>query len=141
MYSGNVPTESPDPIKWIKGLAESATRVRLAPGVVGKTTFGFLGLCALWGIIFWRLGTDPWLNVPLFAGGCIATLVFLQWSKQTRKFAEDNPALALMEGADITEYKKFEAQSKGQVQIEATPVIPDPAGSSPQIPKPKKEPR
>ena len=123
-----MPADPTDPLKWLKGLAESATRIRLAPGVVGKTTFGFLGLCALWGIIFWRLSSDPWLSVPLFGGGCIVTLVFLRWSKETRKFAEDNPALALMEGADITEYKKFEAQAKGQPQIEKSPLITDPAG-------------
>lgn len=41
-------------------------------------------------------------------------------------FAKENPALALMEGADITEYKKFEAQSKGQLHLPHSAPSADP---------------
>ena len=46
---------SPDPIAFLKGLAQSATRIRLAPGVLGKTHTVMLGVIALWVVVLYRL--------------------------------------------------------------------------------------
>lgn len=62
----------------------------------------------------------------MIAAGALATYVFSTWSKRMEDFAKENPALALMEGADITEYKKFEAQSKGQLRLPQSAPSADP---------------
>ncbi len=115
-----------NPIETLKGLAESGRRIRLAPGVVGKTSHTFLGLLALWGIVLWKLTpSEPWFSAALIGVGLVMTWVFHRWSQQMQQFAKENPDLALMEGADITEYKKFEARIKGRKKIEPSPLTAD----------------
>lgn len=112
----------PDPITWLKELAESATRVRLPPGVIGKSSTIYLGLLALWAIILFRLsGSDFWLDGFLVGGGLLATYGATRECEKMRKYAVENPALALTEGADIIEYRKFEAQQKYQEAITQPP--------------------
>jgi hypothetical protein len=104
-----------DPISWLKRLTEAGTRVRLAPGVIGKSSALNIGSLVVWGIALTRMSpTGPWwFNAGLFAGAGLVTLYCRRETRHMRDYAEKNPSLALMEGADITEYKKFEAQSKG----------------------------
>jgi hypothetical protein len=117
-----------DPISWLKRLTEAGTRVRLAPGVIGKSSIIDIGVVVLWGIVLTRFSpTTPWwYNVGLVGVAFFATLVAQRETKHMRDFAEKNPALALMEGADITEYKKFEAQSKGLLPGEKLPTLVGP---------------
>jgi hypothetical protein len=114
-----------DPISWIKRLTEAGTRVRLAPGVIGKSSAIYIGVVVLWGIVLTRLTpTGPWwFNGALVGVATYATLVASRWTKHMRNFAEKNPSLALMEGADITEYKKFEAQSKALPAGDKSPPV------------------
>jgi hypothetical protein len=45
--------------------------------------------------------------------------VGLRWCRESREFAVANPALALMEGADITDYQRFQAEMKGVALLPA----------------------
>jgi hypothetical protein len=120
-----------DPIAWLKTLAQSATRIRLAPGVLGKTHTVMMGAMVLWAIALLRLSaTELWLDVALLTGAGITTAVAWCWCRQAREFAVANPALALMEGADITEYQRFEAEAKGLLG-RGSPLISDPTKQSP----------
>ena len=85
-----------------------------------------VGLCGIWAVVVWRLGTDPWANVTLFGAGVVVTGVFVWWVRSTQSFAERNPAQAMLEGAEFLEFRKFEAQAKG-VTLGSSPKLPDPS--------------
>lgn len=92
-----------DPFDFVKKLVETHRQIRFGRGLVGKTTNATLGLLALWGIVLWRLSGNPWLDIPLFLGGGVATAVYIWWIKRTHVFAEKNPSVALLEGAQLLE--------------------------------------
>src|SRR5260370_34000845 len=105
-----MPEKTSDPIEWLKGLAESATRVRLAPGVIGKSTYINIGIVVLWAIVLFRLSpSELWLDAALIACAAVAAVWGRRECRHMREFAVANPALALIEGADITEHQPFEA--------------------------------
>jgi len=54
-------------------------------------------------------------NGLLLGSALLFTLYAMRETKSMRDYAVKNPALALMEGADITEHQRFEAQAKGQL--------------------------
>ncbi len=126
-----------DPSEFINKLAESYRQVRFARGVVGKTSYVTGGLLALWGIIFWRLTGNLWPDLALFGGGLVVTGIYCWWVKGTQEFAKENPELALLEGAELLEYQKFEAQAKGILLIASSPPIIDPAAPTPIISSPQ----
>ena len=103
--------ESPGQI--LDKLLERGIQIKMGVGVVGKTTRAMCLLLTLWGLIVWRLGPDHQLNNPLLAIGIAATLAFGFWVVLTHRFAERNPAQAMLEDAQFLEYRKFEASIKG----------------------------
>lgn len=106
-----------DPIEWLREAAESAKRIRLAPGVLGKSSWLTYGVAAAWVVVLWRISEHMLQNGLLFGGAILFTLYALRETKNMRDYAVANPALALMEGADITEHQRFEAQAKGQLPV------------------------
>src|SRR6266545_1784349 len=82
---------------------------------------------SLGAIIFWRLTGNLWPDLALFGGGLVVTGIYCWWVKGTQEFAKENPELALLEGAELLEYQKFEAQAKGILLIASSPPIIDPA--------------
>lgn len=84
-----------------------------------------LGAAAVFAVTVWRMTPDNLLFDGFLA---LFGLIFLWFARSERvamhDFAEKNPALALMEGAEITEHEKFIAQSK--FGREATVLIVDP---------------
>ena len=121
-----MPADSQDPISWLKGIAESATRVRLAPGVLGKSSFLTYGVAIAWIVALWKLSDNLTVDAIIIGAVLLFTLYAMRETKKMRDYAVANPALALMEGADITEYKKFEAQAKGVGTIPPTALTSDP---------------
>ena len=88
----------------------------------------YVGVVVLWGIALWRITPDHLLFDALLLGGALlATYLVQRETKKMREFAVENPALALMEGADITEFKKFEAQVKGLLITGSSPAVIDPS--------------
>jgi hypothetical protein len=106
-------------------MVESARGVKFAKGVVGKTNQATLALFGLWALILWRLSSDWLLDVCLLFAGGVATAVYCWWVHKTQKFAKENPAQALLEGAQFVEYQKWEAAVKGLPRL-ASEVVPDP---------------
>ena len=101
-----------DPDDVIRRIAEAGKGVKFAKGVVGKTGHAMLGVLALWGLIIWRLEGPIQSNSALLGAGLVGTIVFVWWTLATQRFAERNPAQAMLEGAEFLEYKRFEAQTK-----------------------------
>ncbi|WP_238255370.1 hypothetical protein [Methylorubrum podarium] len=108
----NGSNEIPD---WLRRLPFK--EVRFGPGIVGKTSYAVLALIALWLVIAWKISPDALQSCALIFAGLIVTAVVVWWISSTQKFAERNPAQAVLEGAEFVDYKKFEAQTKGQETI------------------------
>ena len=117
---------SNDPSDFINKLAESYRHVRFGRGLVGKTSYATIALFALWGIILWRLTENFWFDVGLISCGGIVTGIYWWWVRGTQAFAREHPELALLEGAELLEYRRFEAQSKGLLNAPRTEVIEGP---------------
>ena len=98
----------------------------MAPGVLGKTHTVMLGMMLIWGVVVFRLSDDIYLDIGMVACAGVATFVGSRWCRQSREFAEANPALALMEGADITNYQKFQAEAKGLQLHRGQTSVPSP---------------
>jgi hypothetical protein len=90
-----------------------------------------IALIIVWGVIVWKLSNDAWMNGSLILAGAIITAVFMWWTRSTQTFAHNNPAQAMLEGAEFLEYHKFEAQAKG-----LPPAGPSVLTSDPQQPPP-----
>lgn len=121
-----MPNGNQDPLELAKKLSESFREVKFGPGVVGKTTYATLSVLGLWGIVLFRLSGDWWLNLALLTAGIAGSGLYWWWVSSTQKFATENPSLALLDGAQLLEYQRFEAQIKGQLGGTASPRIVDP---------------
>lgn len=107
---------------WLSQLRQSYSQVQLGPGVVGKTTRATLGLIAIWLLVIWRLGESWILNGSLLVAGIAATAFVWWWVRKTHSFAEANPEVALLEGAQLIEYQKWEAAVNGKTIPRTLPV-------------------
>ena len=114
-----------DPLNPLKGLAEKYSQVKLGRGIVGKTGAVTLGLFALWAIVLWRLSGTLWLDLALLGSGITITCVYFWWARKAHAFAERHPGIALLEGAHLIEYQKWEAQIKGHPPLKS-PIVPNP---------------
>jgi hypothetical protein len=117
----------------LKHLSETYRSVRLGRGVVGKTGQAMLGLLGIWAIVVWQLSDSVTRDIALVAAAIIATGAFWWWTKSTQQFAKENPARVLLEGAELLEYQKFEAQIKGFSSIPESSRISDPSKSTPPV--------
>ena len=118
----NAGPKSDDPFAIVRSLAESYQGIKLARGVVGKTTYATIGLFGLWAIVLWRLSGNWALDAFLAGGGLVASGLYVWFVKKTQDFATKNPGLALLEGAEFVEYQKWDAQIKGYPPLKSIPV-------------------
>jgi hypothetical protein len=88
---------------------ESLTRIRLGSGLVGKTTWAAIAAIAVLGLIASRL-SDPWILAGL---GALVGVIFMTYLWKVMSFARDNPAAALLEGADLVQWQRGELAAKG----------------------------
>lgn len=119
-------SESEDPETILKRLLEQGQRVKFGRGVVGKTTYAAVATIGLWAAIVFRLSTDLWLNLSLVLAGLVGTGVCIWFVRGTQRFARENPAQAMLEGAEFIEYQKWEAEVKGISGPLRGKVIPNP---------------
>jgi hypothetical protein len=115
----------------LKRLGETYRSVRLGRGVVGKTGHAMLALLGIWAVIAWQLSDNLYRDFGLLIAGTAATAIFWWWTRSTQQFAERNPAQALLEGAELLEYQRFEAQIKGFPPIKDSIRVTDPTQSLP----------
>jgi hypothetical protein len=90
---------SSDPDRIVNRLLESGQNVKLGAGVVSKTSRVALGLLGLWAVIFWRLTDNLRLDGLLVFSGFVVTSGLGWWVHTTHRFAAENPAQAMLEGA------------------------------------------
>lgn len=116
------PPNNPSDIDWLAQLRQSYSQIQFGPGVVGKTTRATLALIGAWVVLIFRLGSDPILNASLLISGFVITGVYCWWVRKTHSFAEKFPQVALMEGAQLVEYQKWEAAVNGKTLGRSAPV-------------------
>jgi hypothetical protein len=89
--------------------ADALSRIRLGPGVVGKTTYGLIAVVVVLGTVAWPV-TNEWLRTGL---GLLVALVFVLYFVCVMWFAHKNPGAALLEGAELLQWQHEELVSKG----------------------------
>jgi hypothetical protein len=122
----------------LKELVESGTRIRLAPGVIGKSAMIHLGVVALWAIILVKLSpTEVLFNAQLIGVGILLTLGAMRETQKMRDYAEKNPGPALLEGAEFLAFKRFEATAKELPAGDKSPPESGPMAEGTDVTKPK----
>jgi hypothetical protein len=98
--------------------AESVNRIRLGRGVVGKTTSAVVVVLLVLAVAIYKL-SDPKL-VLLLAG--LVSLIFIIYFVGVLRFADKNPGAALLEGAELLQWKQFDMEAKGLPEVPGVPV-------------------
>lgn len=88
-----------------------------------------VALIVLWGVIVSRLTDGIILDCALMLAGTIATAVYVWWMKRTHDLAASNPGVALLEGAELLEFRRFDAQAKGILPSTEQPSVHQAAGA------------
>ena len=113
---------------------ESVDRIRLAKGVVGKTTTAVLIVLMVLALAIFKLN-NPQLILIL---GIAAGFVFLVYFIGVMLFAHKNPGPALLEGAELLRWRQFDLATKGSPSQPASPSLPGP-GLPGQLPPSKEQ--
>ena len=107
---------------------EAFNKIRLAPGVLGKTGSVALALMVVFAVAVFKL-TETWAILLIVF---VAIASFFAYQNFSFRFAEKNPGLALTEGAELVQYKLMEQQAAKGVIIDTdssevvTPPTPNP---------------
>lgn len=107
---------------------ESARNVRLGRGVVSKTSYIAAVPLIVWAFVVWRWSESVLMDGGLLVIGLIATVFSAWFIRSTRSFAERNPALALLEGAELIEWRKMEVAAQGMPTPTKTVLVEDKGG-------------
>jgi len=117
-----------DPMETITKALEHARNVRLGRGVVSKTSYVAAALLVVWVLVLWRWSDSAPMDGGLLLVGVLATIFAVWFIRSTRSFAEKNPALALLEGAERIEWRKLEVAAQGIPSPPKTILIEDKGG-------------
>jgi hypothetical protein len=101
-------------------------RIRLARGVVGKATYVAVAAILALGGIAWRVADSLQL---LLAGGLIV-LIFVLYFIGVLWFANRHPGVALLEGAELIQWRQMDIAGKSVRAIDNVPVLPGPEARS-----------
>jgi hypothetical protein len=96
--------------------------VRLGRGVVGKATLAIMGAFVVLSIVAWGL---KGLAIPLLIVAALVVILFVVYLVGIVRFANQNPAAALLEGAELLTWQQLAAKT-----------IPNPPNSNVAIPEP-----
>ena len=106
---------SEDPALTVDRILESGRNIRFGKGVVAKTSYVAAATAAVWAIIAWRWMGDFEQNMGLLVAGVIETAFAVWFIIATQKFARDNPAQAILDGAELIEWRRMDEKVKGQI--------------------------
>ena len=103
--------------------------VRLAHGLVGKSTMGLIAFIALLAVVLFRSPTSmsDVVLLSIVAFGFVSFVLFLfvnAW------FASKNPGAALLEGAHLVSYRRLELGAKHPEIVTVSATIADPSTST-----------
>lgn len=93
----------------IKYFTEIGGVFKFGSGVLGKSAIAVGIFLLAIPVAVWRLHSDLAVLGALVFGA----LIFLLWFFSVLRFANQHPDLALLDGAEWTGWKKFEAAAKG----------------------------
>jgi hypothetical protein len=95
-------------------------------------------LVLLWGFLAYRMTpTTLMFDGILFGVGVLATAFLFFWLRHISSFADRHPELALMDGAEVLEWKKFEASAKGLTSGDASLRVAGPTMPILDVPRPE----
>lgn len=130
MYSSAVPGDD-DILKTLQdaGFTAIGSRIKLAHGVVGKTSAVALAAFTVLGVVAFGLKGTDWLPAIAFA----VVVMFLAFFFVVIDFAKKNPGAALLEGAELVQWRRLEMGAK---DLPIIPNMPN-AGSGKMIEPPE----
>lgn len=108
---------------------ESLGRIRLARGVVGKTSYVAAAMMFVLALVAFGL---KGANAALLTVGAFAVIAFVIYLILVLRFATRNPGLALLEGAELVQWRQMEMGVQGQIAPPSGPNVPPP-GQTPLI--------
>ena len=107
----------------VQQILDSGRSIRFGKGVVAKTTYISAGVVATWCIIASRMSENMIANVCLITVGILTTGFAIWFVVSTQKFARDNPAQAMLEGAELLEWQKMGLAAKGVGKLTSSPPV------------------
>jgi len=117
---------SPDEI--LASAIESSRNIKFGRGVVSKTSYVAALVVAVWLMIAWRWTDNIAADTGLMVAGLVVTGFAVWYIKASQSFAEHNPSLALLEGAELLEWQRQEMVAKGLPPMPNAPLIEDRGG-------------
>jgi hypothetical protein len=125
-----------DPMLDLRNILESGKSIKFGRGVIGKTSHIAMANLGVWSVIVFRWGDNLVVDGGLMAIGLAATAFSVWWTKSSQSFANQNPAQAMLEGADFVEYRRMEMQAKGVANGSSmTPIEINPTPSASSLPE------
>jgi hypothetical protein len=112
-----------DPSEVVEGILSSGRNVRFGRGVVSKTSYVAAIIAIAWIVLLWRWTDNLKADAGLLIAGFVVTLFGVWFIRGTQRFAERNPAQALLEGAELLEWHKAEIQAKGLPPSDSPPML------------------
>ena len=112
-----------DPSVTVERILESGRNVRLGRGVVAKTSYVAALTVAMWGMIAWRWSAELGNNLGMLFAGLVATSFAFWFIRSTQDFAAKNPAQAMLEGAELLEWRRMDAKVKGMPEGSLLPTV------------------
>ena len=101
-------------------------RIRLAHGIVGKTSYVAAALFVLLIVAILR---DP---SYVFAVVVLGVLSFLVYLAGMLWFANRHPGVALLEGAELIQWRQMDIAAKSITAVENAPVPPETESDEPE---------
>lgn len=102
--------------------AESLDKIRLGPGVVGRSATVAVAALIVLAVAAYKINNDYFL----FAIVILVVLIFAGFFWGAMRYADRNPAAALLEGAELVTWRKQELAAKNVPHLPDSPVITDP---------------
>lgn|GEM_PF-5281620 len=115
-----------DPLTTLKGIGGT---FKFGRGVLGKSAIAIGVLLAATCIAVWRLRSDA----AILWAFAMSAIVFLIWFAGVLVFASLHPDTALLEGAEWTSWKRFEAKSKYLGHVRSVDLQPSPDPQTPLL--------
>jgi hypothetical protein len=109
-------------------IAERFGKVRLGQGVVGNTTGALIATVAAVAVGIWKGGAG---GVTL---GVLVVALYVYYFRETLRFADRHPDLALLGGATLAGHWRSESEieSKRRGSLAVAPLVSDPQQPAPE---------
>jgi len=111
-------------VEELSRLVEQFGRIKLAPGIAGKSAYVAIAALIVLGVLAFRIGaTDRVLVFALIAAVIVLVLIPIV---AMIVFAWHNPGASLLEGAELVAWQQHEHAAKGVGVIPERPPVPEP---------------